>query len=317
MKKTLALILVIVLITGTLTVQNYVASASFTDDADRLFMTTIGQILDYEESEDTSMIIERETVYDIDLIPLGLVYQFSYDDKNGFMMIVSIDGILTVTETITDGVSPYTAVIGMFVYVTQLEYWYYDNYVMRFCESGDEVPEEWIEEYRDNAFFGASNLMYTDEIIYYTYRSQIAYNILSSIPDYTYGLENGCAAVAGTNIICYLDKICTNLIPNYNPGISFLSYYYYNAQNDTTKALTATLHSEMKTNTTQPGTTQNQFENGFKTYTARQGYTTSFTSIYRSVNYQSAINAVNLSDQPRGYDGARGIGYRRCDADLR
>ncbi len=270
------------------------AQASFSyDDADQLFLSTLNEIFEYENIEMADVSVHREPLYDIELNPLGAVYDFEYESAQGYAILID-DGFLQVTEFITDGSSPYYGIEETKVYPSLQLYWYQTNGTFFDCDTDAEISGSALEFVSENAFSGSNLLNYDSEEVQYIYRSESKYNVLTSIPSYTYGLSNGCAPVAGSNLIAYYDKTYTNLIPNYEPGTTFLGKYNFRGENSTTMDLSETLHADMGTNTTGAGTTVTQFRNGLKTYVNRQGYSITYSSLMSGgqLNYDSAKTVV-------------------------
>lgn len=105
-------------------------------------------------------------------------------------------------------------------------------------------------------------------------------------------LTNSCTAVAGTNIIGTYDRFYPNLIPNFEPGITLGSSYYYlgDVGNPAVTTVTETLYEMMDINESGAGATEQECLNGLKEYVNRQGYQISYTSVYRDTT------EVDLSD---------------------
>lgn len=247
------------------------------DEIDSLFKDTLNSVLCYENVEQTDVSAQKETLYDIRLNELGIVYDFTYDGQEGFAVVVD-DGELKVTELTTESSSPYSGVDGMKVYVSEGLYWYTDGSGFYDCVSGLPVSDEAMETVSETAYRGALEFEYDSEQINYVYRSEKPYNILPSIPTYDYGKTNGCVPIAGTNLIAYLDKSFSNLIPNYEPGTTFLGRYRFKSGNDTIYALSDTLYADMNTSISD-GATISDFRSGMKKYVNRQGYNVSFSSL--------------------------------------
>ncbi len=261
------------------------------DELDNLFQATLNGILGYENVEEASISAEKEILYDINLEELGVLYSFRCDEQEGFAILID-DGVLKVTEITTDGSSPYSDEATN-VYVSEGLYWYNDDGVFYDCISDLPISEEAIETVSETAYFGAIELKYSSEQINYTYRSETPYNILWSIPTYDYGKLNGCVPIAGTNLIAYLDKTYPNLIPDYEPGTSFLGRYSFKSGNDTIYAVSDTLYADMGA-TISSGATISDFRSGMKKYVNRQGYNISFSSLmsWGKIKFDTAKSVV-------------------------
>ena len=245
------------------------------EEIDVLFQETLNGILGYENVEEAAVSAQKERLYDIELNELGVVYDFTYDEQEGFAIIID-DGTLKVTEVTMDGGSPYSNE-AMKVYVSEGLYWYNDGGVFYDCVSDLPISDEAIEMVSETAYLGSTDLQYDSERIEYVYRSETSYNALLSIPLYGFTHEGGCAPVAGTNLIAYYDKTYPNLIPNYEPGRTIFGRYMFNVENETTMALSETLYQDMGTSS--KGTSVSQFKSGIKKYVNRQGYSLSFQSL--------------------------------------
>ncbi len=244
---------------------------------DTLFQKTLNGVLDYESVEQASVSAQKETLYDIKLNDLGVLYSFRYNDQEGFAIIID-DGDLKVTELYTAGESPYSDEQQK-IYVSEGVYWYSEDDQFYDCITNLPISVEGIETVSATAYFGAVEFTYSAELINYMYRSETPYNILFSIPTYDYGKTNGCVPIAGTNLIAYLDKTYSNLIPDYEPGTTFLGRFYrFKAVNDTIYTLSDTLYADMGA-TTNNGATVSQFRSGMKKYVNRQGYAIGYESL--------------------------------------
>lgn len=261
------------------------------EEIDVLFQETLNRILGYENIDQASISAQKERLYDIELNELGVVYDFTYDEQEGFAIIID-DGTLKVTELTTAGGSPYKDESTK-VYVSEGLYWYNDDGVFYDCISELPISETFVKAVSETAYYGAIEFKYSSEQINYIYRSETPYNILSSIPTYDYGKTNGCVPVAGTNIVAYLDKTFPNLIPNYEPGRNFLGRYIFNSGNDTIYAVSDTLYADMGT-TISNGATVSQFRSGMKKYANRQGYNISFSSLmsWGKIKFDTAKSVV-------------------------
>lgn len=261
------------------------------DELDNLFQATLNGILGYENVEEASISAEKEMLYDIELNELGVVYDFIYNGQDGFAILID-DGEVKVTEITTDGSSPYSDEATN-VYVSEGLYWYNDGGQFYDCISDLPISDEAIETVSETAYFGAIEFKYSSEQINYTYRSETPYNISWSIPMYDYGDKNGCVPIAGTNLIAYLDKTFPNLIPEYEPGTTFLGQYRFKSGNDTIYAVSDTLYADMGV-TTSKGATISDFRSGMKKYVNRQGYNISFSSLmsWGKIKFDTAKSIV-------------------------
>lgn len=125
---------------------------------------------------------------------------------------------------------------------------------------------------------------------------------LSSVPSFgnsNSDITNYCAVLAGCNIVGYYDRWCTNLIPNFEPGMLFANGNYDYLSDlafSQTETMKVNMYNAMQTNVGTPGTTSTKFKNGLSSYVSNAGYSLSYSSIYgtsTSVNMQKLTAAVN------------------------
>ena len=264
--------------------------------ADRLFYETLCEIFDYEKTDTTAVSAEKEMVYDITLNELGIAYSFTYGEEQGFALLID-DGELRVTEFYPQGESPYRQEESKSVYVRQGIYWYHDGESFYDCETNLPVSENSVELLGEDAYRGTGDAYYENKRVDYIYRSKNEYNMLLSIPGCMHGAEASCVAKMCVNLVVYLDKTYPNLIPNYEPGVSFMGSYMYLSDTPETRAVFDQLYID--TGTDGNGATVADFKSGFQKYANRQGYKASYTSLmsWRTFNYNSAKTAVT-SGQP-------------------
>ena len=260
-------------------------------EADMLFYETLNEIFDYENADTTTVSAEKERVYDIELNELGIAYSFIYGEEQGFALLID-DGALRVTEFYPQGESPYRQEEGKNVYVRQGIYWYSDGGSFYDCETNLPVSENSVELLGEDAYRGTGDAYYENKRVDYIYRSENKYNMLPSIPGCMHGEAASCVAKMCVNLVVYLDKTYPNLIPNYEPGVSFMGSYMYLSDTPETRAVFDQLYID--TGTDGNGATVSDFKSGFKKYANRQGYQASYTSLmsWRTFNYNSAKTAV-------------------------
>lgn len=116
------------------------------------------------------------------------------------------------------------------------------------------------------------------------------HNVPPSFGNGDTSMSNTCGPLAAMNIVTFYDRWCTELIPDYDPGVLFSSGYQYWHDRDleqTEKAIRS-LYSLMKT-AELGGTTSANFKSGLKAYVENAGYSVSYTSFY------NGATSVNLS----------------------
>lgn len=117
---------------------------------------------------------------------------------------------------------------------------------------------------------------------------------VSSAPSYSKvsnDHSNDCASKTGGNIVGFYDRYYTNLIPNFDPGISMGSSYVYfpYAGIPAIRTMIDSLYNLMGINVNAPGATKQDFIDGLTEYVEGKGYDISFSSFY------SSTTTVNLS----------------------
>lgn len=102
--KTIVLTLTLAFVTlfGATGVCLNVHAAERYDGADQLFYETLNKIFDNEKADIVTVSAEKERLYDIERNELGVAYDFTYGDKNGFAIVID-DGELQVTEFYPEG----------------------------------------------------------------------------------------------------------------------------------------------------------------------------------------------------------------------
>ena len=179
-----------------------------------------------------------------------------------------------------------------------------------YAEQADEIyycdEVEYFDEEDDETSFngegGQVSASYTVECDYFVKTEEY---VLDSAPSYgTTEFTNGCAAVAGANIIAYYDRWYTNLIPNFTPGMmntlsngTQVFRYFPDMGTQATSTLMTTLYQLMGSSATN-GTTANQFRNGMQSYVSGKGLSISYESCYQSatmVNLSKIRQAVQSS----------------------
>ena len=283
MHKGIAIVVLTAMIAAMLGIGITANAAVVESEADMLFYETLNEIFDYENADTTTVSAEKERVYDIELNELGIAYSFIYGEGQGFALLID-DGALRVTEFYQEE--------GKNVYVRQGIYWYSDGGSFYDCETNLPVSENSVELLGEDAYRGTGDAYYENKRVDYIYRSENKYNMLPSIPGCMHGEAASCVAKMCVNLVVYLDKTYPNLIPNYEPGVSFMGSYMYLSDTPETRAVFDQLYID--TGTDGNGATVSDFKSGFKKYANRQGYQASYTSLmsWRTFNYNSAKTAV-------------------------
>ncbi len=111
-----------------------------------------------------------------------------------------------------------------------------------------------------------------------------------------HSMKNTCGPLAGLNISAFFDRWCTELIPDYTPGVMFPSgyEYYMDKRLTQTKQALRNLYDLMETEK-YGGATAETFKSGLKAYANNAGYSVSTSSFYSnrvSVNLSRLKTAI-------------------------
>ena len=142
------------------------------------------------------------------------------------------------------------------------------------------------------------------EYINYSHKSSYTVRVNMYFPAYyntNSAITNGCANVAGANIIGFYDRYYENLVPNCVTGYMGLRHYAYYGMSivgDYIQDVIDSLYISMSTNNPNPGTTQTQFKTGLTSYVNSKSLSTTYTTIMTSGSFDetkalAAINAGN------------------------
>ena len=271
------------------------------EECDRLFAVTINSLIDERDVENGKINALRKPLYDISVEPLGYVYEFSLKDSEGYAIIVNTDGNYIVQEVIPNAKSPYIESEGQCVYVGTMTYLEYSDGVYTDAESGAVVSEEIVNYLAEDALYGDGGAVSgnTQVTINYESKSEDYFLMAYMIPCNTSSpYVSACACIAGSNIVAYFDRYCTNLILDSEPGYEYLGVYLYYSATAKSKDVVAQLYSDMGT-TAESGTTVQQFLNGMTKYSNRAGYNFNYTSCMSGGNLSySKVKSSMKNDQP-------------------
>lgn len=280
---------------------NTFAEAFCYDEADLVFMETVQDVLaeNYEESC-LDIVSNKDLVYDINLKELGLIYRFTIEGQDGYVIIINRFGYFEAVEIFFDAISPYNLDDAYRIFVCPLTYITYSNGDYMYCESREIIDEESLEDLRQKAY-GANDFTFTysTDSISFVARNESGYELAKRLPSNTEvpNLKNDCVPVAGANIIQFWDRYATDLIPNFTPGAGTNSSYLYKESNLKMEEVITTLYNDMKTSST--GTTIDKFKNGMTAYTKRHGYNITFTSVMDGSRFNYDIaKQIFLLDHP-------------------
>lgn len=164
------------------------------------------------------------------------------------------------------------------------------------CMIVPQQQEHAPTEYFATSFNGASD--FTDKVftVSYVNRTPSGKSLALVTPDYIVPNVT-CVPIAGANILRFYDRFCTELIPNFTPGVVYAgSYYVYNAYDDNVTNAALLLASDMGiTNPSTQGATVADCKTGFNKYCARKSYSVSFDSTMqsKSFSYDKAKSQIN------------------------
>lgn len=276
------------------------------EDCDVCFRQTVTDLMGEEGYESTVLQAQKQPVYDIYANHLGYVYDFEAAGENGFAIIIYDEnvGAYTASEVYMHGNNPYAHCAGTPLYITQMTYWSLDGGAYTDIPSGARVPDEVVDYYEEFAFTNTyeGGVQFTTETVsvVYTSRNKDEYTMATRCPDYIGGtnMTNGCAAVAGGNLLGYFDRYYEDLIPNHKAGTTFYGLFLYSGEDDYVHDAMYTLYSYMDISS-EHGATEASFKSGMTRYCTEKGRSISFTSCMSggSLNYATAVQKMK-SGQP-------------------
>lgn len=145
-------------------------------------------------------------------------------------------------------------------------------------------------QYYATDFNGASDFVTTTTTVTYTDRSQRNEVLAFRTPEY---IVSGvtCVPLASANVIGFYDRYCTELIPNFTPGVAYGTHYLYKFGGDEVNAMTLQLAADMGlTSPATQGATVEQCKSGMTKYCNRKSLNISFTGSMKNgkFNYDTA-----------------------------
>lgn len=263
------------------------------EECDDVFLSTITELLDAENAGTTDIQASKVLLYDMDISPLGYIYDFANNDTSGFAVIINQDNEYECTEIYFDALDPYGELSQNTypIYADTLTYIKYDGCNYYDAISGKELSPSAVNKLKEKSYKATGEaLNVTTETVNYTYKSKDKHSLAFSIPMIYASVNDtsNCVPIAGANIIQFYDRYCTELIPNYSPGKPIGTLYRYNAPSNETAQIVNILSQKMGTKTI--GTTVEQFKEGMKKYCEEKGYSFAYTSCMSNnqFNYSSA-----------------------------
>lgn len=269
-------------------------------ECDQVFAAMVGELLD---CEDTSVKAVRKTLYDIEVDPIGFIYEFTADGTDGYAVFLWEDEKFIPQEVIPEGASPYAEAEGKCVYVCSYTYLDYTNGEYTDLNNGVTLTSETVNLMAENAVYGSAGIMpLATSLVTVEFASKDKHEYLMSLQPPIYNSSpyiSSCACIAGANIIGFYDRYYENLIPDYEPGYMFMGVaYLYYIQTGPVDEVVKQLYVDM--GTTNNGTSESQFKSGMTKYCNRAGYSISYTSLMSgsSINYSKVIQYIEEYNQP-------------------
>ena len=304
LKKTLAVLLsAIVLIMAAPALTRAYAAALDYDEFDAVFLETAEETVPDFYFGEVELSANKEVLYDIDLNGFGFIYDFTVDGQDGYATVINTEGYPELSGIFFNSTCPFDAVnIEDYyrIYVSGCTYLYYYGGAY-YSLSGVELSDEIITALRGNAYLAMNSyIVGSNETIYYLTKTITASNELAlrypQIDDIV-GHSNCCVPIAGANIIQYWDRYKPDLIPNFEPGATFMGAYIYKIAGDELDDMAYDLYVAMGTNGNGPGTTITECMSGLSSYVSDKGYTFSYESCMTNsvFNYTLATQKIDAN----------------------
>ena len=304
LKKTLAVLLsTIVLIMAASALSRAYAAPLDYDEFDAVFLQTAEETVPDFYIGEVELSANKEILFDIDLNEFGFIYDFTVDGQDGYASVIDTEGYPELSGIFFNTTCPFDAVnVENYyrIYVSGCTYLYYYGGAY-YTLSGVALSDEIVAALREDAYLATNSYVVgTNETIYYLTRTITASNELAiqypTINNIA-GCSNCCVPIAGANIIQFWDRFKPNLIPNFEPGITFMGAYIYKIAADELDDLAYDLYVAMETNSTGNGTTITQCMNGLSSYVSDKGYTFSYESCMTNsvFNYTLATQKIDAN----------------------
>ena len=150
-----------------------------------------------------------------------------------------------------------------------------------------------VKPVAEEKYCGYAEFEERSETINYARRETEEYGIVGTLPTYYPNTtsNSSCANVAGTVVIGYYDRLCEELIPNFQTYRKLGTGFVYKGGRAETNAVMDSLYTLMGTDVGGAGTTFNGFHAGMKSYVEGHGYSYQTEDI-GSLNFESYKTAV-------------------------
>lgn len=299
MKKLLVLLLTFVLGFSSITgYSGLEVKADSIDAGDEYFLEFISS----DVGEETVNFVHTP-LYNADLEVNGREYNFTINGEGGYALMIQFVGenqtFYEIEELYFNKTSPFATCEGLPVYITHNTYLEFKDQAFYNLASGAEVSEEQLANYIYDGFnyFGGSTATFTNTTftIDYARKTTTNYSMQYDLPDIDASVIGGCCAhTAGTIILIYWDRFCTNIIPNYEPMKTIGPFVSYRVGTEEVENLTYELVDLMLIGEPHEGVTFNEFQLGMETLVERQGYTYNTTNLFSfgSFSFNNYKNAV-------------------------
>lgn len=261
------------------------------DEYDEVFMQTLKE---FSDSDEINISAKKELLYDIDLQEFGFIYDFVFNEKEGYAIVVNANGKPETAEIYFDAESPYVRLNDVKrIYVSNMVYLYHFEGHYYFVDSDKKISEDMVEVLSSHAYYCGGTITETKtEEINYIEKTERKKELSKRHPALyeVEGYPNACASIAGAAVVQYWDRYKTDLIENYIPGNNLANQYIYKAYDSTLEGVIKQLFVDMDTNKVAPGASTNQFKTGMTKYCSRQGYNINFSSCMtnKAFDYQKA-----------------------------
>jgi len=261
------------------------------DIFDEIFIQTITEMGQSSDKVDAT----KQTIYDLELRPLGYIYNFTSNYSFGYAIMTNQDDCVKVSEVVLDAESPYLECSGLAVYPSELNYIEYKNEKYNIVGSSIRFDYAKAAELFPVRYCGTGgSLQVKESKITFVSKSINSYSLARTVPTYTtLRLDNPCVSVASANIIAYYDRFKENLIPDYNPGKSIGRSYLYNKQNVTIDNLIEHIYNILNPNSSGQGNTISEFKQGLAYYCSEKGYSVEFEKCPTANFYNTSKNMVS------------------------
>lgn len=298
-KKICAVMLLVALLVGSFCGITAFAEVSL-EECDRCFQETVNALLDENDVGADSIYADRKPVYDLVLNHLGYVYEYEISGGDGYVIVICDDGEYKAQEAV-NAESPYAGVTEeLCVYVNSLTYLKSVDGKFYDIKTSEQITEEVLTELGKSAIYyqlgdeGTVDFV-TVKVEYKSKTMDAKVHCIYPPKFSSVDIKNGCAAVAGMNIIGYYDRYYENLIPNHSAGYEYLGSYVYNLQDTYVNNALKELYSDM--DGSDKGITEPNFINGLKKYCARKGYNCDLSSLMSSgkLSYDKVKDSIKAN----------------------